>query len=215
MTCSRKQSEKSSIKELFWLAVCGFGRVALAIALYLVVGGALVFLWPWSLIFLEALALIWCLGRTGEGKRYSLRGLLILTAGVAVIVATAAFVPAPWLGGAGGIANVRIIIEVVDESTHAPINSAEVVLTSRAARQTMTQQSATAADGIAELRCNVGAGITHSLLRTWRTYNTDGWQLEAKAAGYLSASKILSAVVFGGEGRGPLKFRIELQRSEQ
>jgi hypothetical protein len=215
MTGSREQSEKSTAKEHFWLGVRVFRKGLILVVLWWMVCWSLVWLWPWSLIFLEALALIWCLVRMGEGKRYSLRGLLILTAGVAVIVATAVFVPAPMLGGGGGIPNKRVIIEVVDESTHAPINNAEVALTSRVARQTTTQQSATDAEGIAELTCDVGAGITHSLLRTWRTYSTDGWQLEARAAGYLSESKTLSDVVSSGEGGGPLRFRIELQRSTQ
>lgn len=176
--------------------------------------GALVWFLPWTLIFLVAVALVWYFVRTGQGKRFTLRGLLVLTTGFAMIAAIASFVPDYMAGGSGGVPTKQIVIRVLDKTTNMPISGAEVVLTSRAAHQSTTQRITTDASGIAEFTCEVGGGITHSILRTWTTYRTGGWSIEAKAPGYRTAEKVLSDITVEGGSGGPIKFHVELEPLE-
>jgi hypothetical protein len=180
--------------------------------LYMVVGGALVFALPHTLILFTVVAMIWYFARTRQGKRFSLHSLFLFTAGVAVIMSIATLVPSWMLGGGAGRINKQTYIEVIDE-TSKPIKNAEVILTHRDEDLVVVTvyQGATNSEGVAELTCYVGGETKKSILRTWRTYNVRDWLLQAKAPGYQPASKTLSDIVVDGEGGGPINLRIELE----
>lgn len=116
-------------------------RTVLALTIVFVVWVSLVWFLPHTMILLTIAAMVWYFARTGQWTRFSLRSLFVFWTGMVVIIATAALVPDLTLSGWVGVITKRIVIEVVDKTTKAPINNAEVVLTSRAARRTTKQNN--------------------------------------------------------------------------
>jgi hypothetical protein len=185
--------------------------LSVLIGLYLIVGAGLVWAAPHTIILLTVAAIIWYFTKTGEWAHFRLRSLFVVMTAVAIVVATMVYVPSSMLGAWSGISTERVVIEVVDATTRAPLGNTEVMLTSRAANKALTQQRATNAEGIAVFDCPCAANTRKSILRTWTTYRTDGWSVQVKAAGYDPVNEVLSDIVVEGEGEGPINFRISLQ----
>jgi len=175
---------------------------------------------PGTLIVLILFVMIRYFVRTGEWTRFSLRSLFVVMTGFAVIAAIASWVPIRvlWKGTLGIAYAEQVVIEVVDKATQSPISNADVVLISNTvvlhkrhdSRKTTNQQSKTNVDGVVEFQSECTSANRKAILRTWKTYRTDGWSLEAMAPGYQPATKILKRVIDSSPGRSPLKFRIEL-----
>lgn len=187
-------------------------RTVLTLAIIFAIWFGMVFALPHTMIFLTMTAMIWYFARSGKRTRFSPRSLFVFTTGIVIITATGVLVPAPMLGGAGGVIAKQVVIEVENQTTRAPIISAEVALTSRVGSKTTNQHAKTNMNGTAKFRCQCIAVTKKSIFRTWTIYKTEGWLLGAKASGYEPSTKIISDVTVGGEGGDLIALRIELIR---
>jgi hypothetical protein len=174
---------------------------------------ALVWALPHTIILLIIVALVWYFYRAAESNRFSLRSLLVLTAGVAAMAAVAAQVPASMMGGGAGVVTQRVLIEVLESGTNALISDAEITLTSRTGNLADTLTSHTNKQGISEFMAKAVLVTRHSMLRTWSVFRTKGWVLRVRALGYQDVKVTLPETVVSGEGEEPIEYQVYLQKS--
>jgi hypothetical protein len=168
---------------------------------------------PHTLIFVVLVLMVWYFSPDEDRSRIKVRDLFVFLGGITAIVAIAAYVPASMLGSWGGICVKEVSVKVSDRSTKLPIGDAEVALASKTSRHTSTQSSKTDAMGTATLSCDCASITKNSILRTWTTYKTKGWEIEASSPGYLPAEILLSDTVAWDQGGTPINFYIQMDKA--
>jgi hypothetical protein len=192
-----------------------FVKLAFAVGIYLVIGGALAWAPPHTVILLTSAAMAWYFIRQGAGQRFNLRTILVFMTGIAVIIAAAALMPVAMHSDWSRIANQQIVVKLIDQTTKTSIKDAKVELTSQVAKQLMSQKGSTSSKGTVKFTVQCAQTVRKSLLQAQTTCKTDGWTLKAEASTYKPASKTLSDIVVDGEGGGPINLRIELEPIEE
>jgi hypothetical protein len=135
----------------------------------------------YALIPLTFVAILWYISRSTKPGRFGLRSLFVITAGVAVIIASAALMQ---VGGAMGLEPVRVSIRVFDQGTTLPIPRASVRLTSPDWGKSNKHRGRTDSHGKAVFDAKRVVKDKYSILREWTVREIDDLSLLVRAEGY-------------------------------